>query len=109
MPVSKPTNAVFEASHWQQFSVWHWLADVGGVGGGVGGTGVGVGGPLDSLVQCIGVLPGFQLQLARVQCALSVHSEHCAPVHDGWQLWPLLPSASGPSPFWHLVVEVGYQ
>ena len=68
-------------------------------GAGVGGAGVHCGVPL-----------GFQLQLAPVQCVLSEHSKHDAPeAHDGLQLWPLLPSASGPPPFWHLVVEVGYQ
>jgi hypothetical protein len=56
-----------------------------------------------------GVPLGFQLQPAREQCVISEHSEHCAPEHDGLQLWPRWPSASGPSPFWHLVVEVGYQ
>ena len=57
-----------------------------------------------------GVPLGFQLQLARVQWVLSEHSEHDAPeAHDGLQLWPRWPSASGPSPSWHLVAEVGYQ
>jgi hypothetical protein len=85
----------------------------GGVGGaGVGGTGVGAGVGTFGVgtFEHSGVALGFQKQLARVQCVLSEHSKHNAPeAHDGLQLWPLLPSASGPSPFWHLVVEVGYQ
>jgi hypothetical protein len=66
--------------------------------------------PAGHVFEHCGVALGFQLQLARVQCVLSEHSKHDAPeAHDGLQLWPLLPSASGPLPFWHLVVEVGYQ
>jgi hypothetical protein len=87
---------------------------VGGAGDGAGGAGVGgagVGGAgVGGAFEHCGVPLGFQLQLARVQCVLSEHSEHDAPgAHDGLQLWPLLPSASGPRPSWHLVVEVGYQ
>ena len=102
---------------------WHVMAGLnvdgvgdgvgGGVGGaGVGGTGVGAGvGTFEvGTFEHSGVALGFQKQLASAQCVLSEHSEHDAPgAHDGLQLWPLWPSASGPLPFWHLVVEVGYQ